>query len=382
MAEFVRTEGAVLPVSGPLAVARNRERLAKVAASWAKAFPSSAAALDGYGRALELQGLLDGVDSTRPWALAIYRRARAGAKDSGVHLLAGADQVRVFAKLGRYAEAQSLADSLLQSPAQTSESASILAGLAALTGRPLLAASLARRAAPDVNFLTTEGRPVQLPLTIGETAIAYLALASFQAPSDSMRAVDRRLLSQVDNLVARSDRSNVINAAFATPRALAYPVLGTAMMFQGSIGGNMLLALQQDLMRGDTAAVRQRLTSRGTKSRPVVYSELSLDLVLRESQMLLQIGDTTMARAELEAMIASLPATGLGLLGDLPHISIPQAAALPLSLALLADLTAYKGDHAAAEQLASGARALLAGSEPALSPVVERLRSVSKTAPQ
>ena len=47
------------------------------------------------------------------------------------------------------------------------------------------------------------------------------------------------------------------------------------------------------------------------------------------------------------APLAAFPATGLGLLGDVPHISIPQAAALPLSIALLADLTAYYQAHPA-----------------------------------
>jgi tetratricopeptide (TPR) repeat protein len=383
MADLVQQKGPSFPASIPAAVKHNRERLSRVASAWARAFPSSSTALEAYGRSLELEGRLAGNDTTAPWALTAYRHARTAREDSTGRLQAGVGEVRVLVKLGRYPEARALADTLLLvSDARLSGNANMLAGLAALTGRPFLAAELVRRAATDTRFFTTDGREVQLPLSVRENALGYLALAAFQAPVDSLRVADHRLLNQVDNLIARPARAEAVNAVFAQPRALAYPVLGATMAYQGKIGGSMLLGLQDDLVRGDTANVRRRLAARSTPQHPMLYSEIALDQLLRENQILLQIGDTLGARTGLERTLDALPASGLGMLGEPPQESIPQAAAVPLLLALSADLAADRGDRVTARRLAAGALALIDEASLPLRPVVDRLHTIALTTPQ
>jgi tetratricopeptide (TPR) repeat protein len=378
IADLARNDSKAFPASTPAAVARNRERLARVASEWARAFPNSATALETFGQALELQGRLDGPDSTQAWAAVYFRRARSVAGDTGARLTASLGELRVLVKLGRYDRARKLADSLLARSSKVSgEEAGMLAGAAALTGRPLLAAELARQAGPNVRFATTSGDELSLPPALKASALAYLALAAFQVPADSLRAVDQRILSLIELVVDRRDRPAVVNATIAVPRALAFPAMGNAMTYQGTIGGNLLLRVQADLLRSDTASAHALLLRPWGSGRQVLASEVPLDLALRESQMLLLLGDTVAGRQRLEQTLSSLPATGLGLLGDNPHISIPQAAAVPLALALGADLAAYRGDHDTARKLAGDALSLIDQRSEPMQPLVERLRRLN-----
>jgi hypothetical protein len=125
------------------------------------------------------------------------------------------------------------------------------------------------------------------------------------------------------------------------------------------------------------------LLDAGRFGRQVLSSEAQLDLTLRQCQILLSLGDTAAARTRLEQTIAALPASGLGLLGDEPHASIPQAAALPLTLGLGAELAAYRGDRALARRLAGDALNLIDQTGESLQPLIGRLRRLGEsTQPQ
>ncbi len=377
--QLAQNDAVAFPASTPAAVARNQTRLGRVAAEWARAFPNSSAALTTLGRAFELQGRLDGPDSAQGWALATYHRARGVTGDTASRLEAGLGEVRVLIKLGQYAKARTVADSLLASSNQADgTTAGWLAGLAALTGRPYLAADLARRAGPNEEFATTGGDELKLPATIKGTALAYLTLAAFQVPVDSMRAVDRRLLTQIETGIEKRGRAAAVNATIAIPRALAYPALGPGMTYQGNIGAYHLLRLQAEMLRGDTAAVRELIAGPTTTGRTLLPSEVPLYIVLRESQLLLTLGDTVEARAKLEQSLSSLPSTGLELVGALPHASIPEAAALPLALSLAAELAGSRGDREAGKRMAVDALALMDQQSGPLQPTIDRLRKLSQ----
>jgi hypothetical protein len=378
--ELARNDARAFPASTPAAIVRNRERLGRVAAEWARAFPNSSVALETYAQTLELQGRLDGPDTTQAWAANYFRRARSIKADTSTRLTASLGEVRVLIKLGRYDSARRLADSLLANAKSTSgANAGLLAGAAALTGRPLLAAELASRAGADARFATTSGEELSLPPALKGSALGYLALASSQVPVDSMLAVDRRILSQIDATVSKKDRPAVVNATIAMPRALAFPAMGNTMTYQGAIGGSLLLQLQADLLRADTASAHRLLLKPFGTGRQVLASEVPLDLALRQAQMLLFLGDTAAGRQLIELSLSSLPASGLGLLGDNPHISIPQAAAVSLALALSADLAAYRGDPGTARQLAGDALSLIDQRSEPMQPLVERLRKFNET---
>ncbi|PYP43263.1 MAG: hypothetical protein DMD42_10620, partial [Gemmatimonadetes bacterium] len=161
------------PPSHLAAVARNRRILMEVSTSFADAFPDEPVAHRTLARALESVGTLE-VGEPRS-AIVEFGEAQRLERHAGQRARDAADRVRVLIKVGDFAGARRLGDSLLRvAPRATAG----VAGVAVLLGRP----SLARHffATEDTAWLpsSADNQPVAIPLGTAQAGLALLAYAA------------------------------------------------------------------------------------------------------------------------------------------------------------------------------------------------------------
>jgi hypothetical protein len=284
----------------------------------------------------------------------VVRRARVLRGDSAALRLAVAE-VRVLAKLERFAEARALADSLLAAPHAEGD-VERLAVLAALTGRAERAAALSRRAAR-----ARHGDPA-LPdsvadATLREAAAAYRTFAAVGAPPESVLATRARVAALVATRLAPDRRPAAREALLAQPAPLAWLAVGAPALAGLEADGGYHVALARAAARGDRAAVREGFRAlrqaRGAETRGL---PTTFDAALVEATLHLWLGDTTAAAATLDGPLDVLAHQSTLLLDD-----VVQSAALPRAMALRAELARRAGDAALAGRWTRGATALLGG---------------------
>ncbi len=354
IAEVVQGQGPSFPSSTTAAVKRNRETLARVTSEWVAAYPRSSVALLARGMALEMSGTLESATAGAESALTSYRLARSAATDTATRVAAGAAEVRVLVKLDRLRLAQSLADSLLSLARYPDPAtAGTLASLAALIGRPFRTQELMRAAAPSVTLRTSTGDSIIVPLRTRQAALELLAISALGAPGDSLPGMEARLTREIGTAVPRDDRARVTDAVLGVPRALSFSSRGVRGPPPPPKGANRLLQMQFEVTHGDTALVRRWLGERDRLSRSVLLSEVALNGVIGRAQLYLALRDTSAARTLLAQAIEGLSGAGLALVGDVPQASVPQAAAVPMIMALGAELAARSGDATEASRLAT-----------------------------
>lgn len=372
VARFGALEGAELyPPSNPAAIGRNRAALRQITDTWVREFPGSDAALEAQGAVLELQGLLD-APPDEPAALARYDQASELSADAATRLRLVLARIRVLLKLDRLEEARQLADSVLQSGPPDAEAAALHAGLAVLTGRPSLAATLLRRSAPEYAPMDTAGRELSVPLRLKETALSVIAFTAVGAPADSLR----RLLLEGDRLArafaAPEDRASVRLALFGAPWGQLFPAPLAALQDEPP-ASEYLLVLQAAFRRGDTAAVRSRLQALSRARRHRTPGTVSPDFALQEAQLYLALGDSAAAAAQLDDLLMGLPSLGRDL------FSQPlQAGALVRAMALRARLADHAGERELSRRWAASVLRLWREAESSLGPEVAAMRQLAR----
>src|SRR5581483_7108567 len=164
----------------------------EVTAAWVAAFPREPRARRALAYALEVEGKL---------------------------VAAGAGRMSAAAE---FAAARRAGDSLLRAARQ---SASGMAGVAVLLGRPALAARLF--VPEDSSFLpaAADNQPVSLPFPTARLGLALLAYAAAGAPADSIAALESRVADAVEYLPPPV-RPLARSALLDTPADLAFDVLG------------------------------------------------------------------------------------------------------------------------------------------------------------
>jgi len=355
------------------AVSHNRELLRRITGSWVAAFPKSPAAIESEARALELVGELSSTQTASDSALGKYRSARRLATDPTDNLSLAVSELRVLLKLERFADAKRLADSLLaQTATVTVEGAPLLAGVAALTGRAALAATLMQRGAGTMEIWSPAGQPLTVPLPLRETASALEAYSALGAPSDSIQAVVRRIHRQLGTLVQGVDRDQAARAILPRSLALAAPAPVLAGQASTLSGADYLLDLQLASYAGDTAAVRaglQRLAKLRTGFRP---GDIAIEVTLQEAMLQLVLGDSLAAARRLDGVLQALPSFGEDLVGR-----VQQAGALVRIMKLRAELAARTGEHDVARRWTTPVVTLWSSAEPSFRQQAEDLRRLT-----
>ncbi len=357
----------VEPPSHLAAVARNRRILMEVSTSFADAFPDEPSAHRTLARALESAGELE-VGEPRS-AIVEFREAQRLERQPGQRARDAADRVRVLIKVGDFAGARRLGDSLLRVAPRATPG---VAGVAVLLGRP----SLARHffATEDTAWLpsSADNQPVAIPLGTAQAGLALLAYAAAGAPADSIVALERRLDERMAGVPA-ARRALMQSALLDVSAELVFDALGLRPAHRTRPPGPRLeMVLQWRLAHGDTASVRTSLDSleRAHGGR-LSSGESTPDGVYMNTRLLVALGDTATAERTLSAPLDSLVALHTATLQYLP-----LAGCLVRNMALRAELAAVRGDMSTARRWAGAVATLWAGAEPALRPTVDRMTRI------
>lgn len=358
------------------AAGRGQRMLYEVARAWATAFPRSADASEALAIAMESAG--DTGSAGAPTLRAVVRNARAQATEPAQRARLAGAETRVLLKLGDFAAARRLADSLLaRAPAGAPPAAALqLAGIAALTGHAHRAAELLRRAAPADTIYTADGRPVLPPAPMRDAARSMLAYAALGAPRDSVVALEHRVDRLARSWLPPAEQARARDDALALPLSLAVPIIGPAPVLRLHGTQSARVRMQMALARGDTAGVRARLAELRRTRRPLRAGDLLVHGTYQDAWLLVTLGDTAEAMETLDLALDALPTLGTGLL------EVTQAAGLVRAMALRAELAERRGDADRARRWASAVVTLWGDADPPLQPLVARMRRIAAPVPR
>ncbi|MGH7663265.1 MAG: protein kinase domain-containing protein [Gemmatimonadaceae bacterium] len=362
--------GGQSPTAGT-ATDRNRALLLQITTSWVRAFEMSADAHEALGRALEAVGSLKGPGS----ALDAVGRARALTVAPVQRLRLAIAETRLRLRLGEFIAARSLADSILAAHPDPNEADSyVLAPLAALVGRASLSARLVRRSAELDTFYTPEGRPLRAPRAVLEPTRALLVFAALGAPVDSMIALSAEVQKSIRAYFEWSQWTQRRDELLTVPLTLAFPVLGDLPPALGGSGADHILRMQRALLDRDFAGVRELHVDVQRRRDGRRAGDVSIDGTFLEASLLTAIGDTAAAIDLLDRSLEALPTLGPSLLER-----VEQAGCLVRAMVLRAELAAANRDTVIARRWALPVVELWSGADPALVPVVQRMRVLAAT---
>ncbi|MEP6689620.1 MAG: serine/threonine-protein kinase [Gemmatimonadaceae bacterium] len=366
---------AAAPGTIPTTTSEAREHarlvLLEITRRWRAAFPKSPDALEQMATVLDAQGEASAAGQSDGTALESVRTARGLATEGAQRRRLAITEVRLLVKRSDFLAARTLADSLLAATASVPLSAveaGDLAPLAALTGRLQRTSSLLVQSASDYRATLPNGREVTVPRSALEPALALLASCAVGAPADSLSAQVRRLDAVIQGLVAPAQRATVREALLWQPVDIAFPALREVNL---PSEGGYVADMRRAALRHDRIKVRARYEELERQRAPLRPGDVAIDASLQEAAILLAVGDSAAAVERLDAALATLPVL---------QLSFDQPAApgsLVRAMALRAELADHAGDRQTAARWARAVTVLWANADPALQPVVQRMRAIS-----
>jgi len=328
-----------LPTSRFAAAERNRKVLGEVLAEWVRAFPQSADAHEALAGVLEALGEIRLVRQGRPSAFGELRAARELTADTAQRLRLSVAQVRLYLRVGEYARARALADSVLaRSREPGPRDAALLAPLAVLTGRVEDARALLRSAAPEQKFLDKDGY-VDIPVPLAEAQADALLYAAMGLAAES-EAAEARVEQLVRAWIAPATRPDARAVLLNAPRRLGFPQSAARARRAPLEGADFMVEMQQAIAQGRPDSARRELAKlrevRGAR-RP---GDTAVDFVLAEAGILLALGDTARAVEELDRFLVALEAMPVTVLQG-----VDETAAVVRAMQLRSTLAARAGDR-------------------------------------
>lgn len=356
-----RFQGAeVVPGGLGLAVRRERELFHDIATAWVTAFPQSPDAVEAVAVSLGMLG--------DPTALDTLRRARRLATTAEQNTrLAGAEvwmrlKFSVPSDVAGLRLARALADSVLRArPAPTGREPVVLASLAALTGRAMLAAALSRSPASVADWV--------IPGPLEHTAGPLLVFAALGGPLDSLVALERQTDSVIDHRFVAPMQQEARTHWLGRPAAVAFPTYRFTSLEKLVGGGYDLVDAEAALVRGDTVATQRIFADLAVARRALPVADLSMDALYPETWLLASLGDTQRAIKWLDPTLGALPASAPETFFDAAN-----AGALVRAMALRAELADQTGDRVTAKRWATIVATLWSDADPFLESVVRRMQ--------
>jgi serine/threonine protein kinase len=341
------------------AVLRQRRIFSEIAIAWLASDPLDPAAMEALGIALELLG--------DPGARDTLARARALSATGSDSLRLAVHDVWLRLKLSvphdeiGIREARAKADSLLAAHSRDAAGQhALLAGLAALTGRASLAASISQQEVlqPSHRALVSAARP-------GGSLLAFAALGG---PTDTLRALEARVSAAIESSVPAADRRFARQQWLARAATLAFPDLAAHGPGASAMGEDPLLDAQIALLRRERSVAEDYVADVRRARASVRAADLSYDGVYPEARLLVQLGDSAAAIAWIDPVLAALPYTS-----PLAMADAPAAGAFVRTMALRASLARRAGDSAAAGRWAKAVALLWSDADEFLRPTVHEL---------
>lgn len=352
------------------AIVGNLARLRERALAWVDAAEDDADAHETLGLILESTGELSGEGSSALEQVARARKIAAAASDSTTAsymrtLRLGVSDVRLRLKLKRFAEAGSLADSILTWPEPgTRDSSSVLAdqmvgALAALTGRVVRVRAIDRRYAAEYPVRMPSGLITTLPAEIGADANALFTHAAFGGPSDSITTISNRISLELAALFPKSDLPNLRSAVLRRPLSLAAPDVGPRMLASLGPTSDLFSNAVRGLANNDRRAARAYADSMTALHADYAPGEITMDAVLQLAWLLSELGDLSAASVLLDNAFRGLSKMPTSTLEE-----APIAAALVRSMILRAELAVKQADQRTATEWSNAAAALWGRGDP------------------
>ncbi len=366
-------EPRTIPATQRQAIALNRERLLQIVRNWTAAFPDSARANLALGRALELNGWLDGGGTVDRSALAAVQKARQVSRTRKDSVEAGLIEARVLLKLERFQEVRAIADRFLDrtrglEPGEARD----LIGLAALTGRPSVAAALGKAGA-RVLAEAPSGPYRMIALPVLETWQAFMAYASIGSPLDSITALATRLDTLLQVYPAPTNLGGFVECDISWyPRSLAFTELRQVTERRDCWDTNALLGMQWAANQNSPEEVGRQFSEVQGGRGDFTEGEVSFEHPYNEARVLLQVGDTARATQHLSRALAAIRALRTSVITE-----PPQAASLVRAMALRAELAAKAGETVTARLWAERVIALWRDGEPAVESTLVRMQQLA-----
>ena len=362
----------VIPEGPRSAVARNVQNLLKVTAMWLRAFPSSPDAWASRAAVLEITGDLEGPSDSMA-AMPALHRALTLATSRADSLSLETIRTQLLIKLGRFDQAQRLADSIVRrSDAPTAEEADRLTGLAALTGQAGRLAQLMRLSSSLPLAPITDEYPAGAHPALRASLGALMAFAALGGPADSASRMLRVVDDQIRAYIAKDDRAAYRDEALVYPMMLLHPSEVAGLAVPARPPRLYLRRFQYYLQRGDTVALRAALDTLDRVRSDGTPSSVAVEAVYHEAVLMLALGDTAAALRHLDQSLDGLAAAGRDI------VNRPAAAgSLVRAMMLRAQLAARLHDLPMARRWAAAAAALWAHADPELQPSVDSMRRIA-----
>jgi tRNA A-37 threonylcarbamoyl transferase component Bud32 len=350
------------PPAKTLAIRRQREVFREIATGWVAAYPRSADAVEALAVSLALLGdvsALDTLKRARTLAVSPEESVRVGGLEVWLRVL-----FSIPSDVTGCRAAKGLADSLLfKLPPDQAPDATLLASLAALTGRARLMAALLRR--PEAI------RKWDVPRPLVETALPLTGFAALGGPLDTLQDLERRVSATIETELPAPLRKRQRLLWLARPATLAFPAYEFSSIPRLVGQGDYLLDAQAAFLRGDTVTVKQLFADLGS-ARRFERADVTLDALYPEALLLSLTGDVTGAVEWLEPTLDGLRTAEPELFLD-----PTRAAALVRAAALRADLADRIGDHEQARRWATVVSILWSDADAFLQPIVRRMNRLS-----
>jgi len=334
------------------ALVYSRMLLRTMALDWARTFPTDADAHAMLATALEATGELTPARPGAPSALAEAEAARRGPGaplESRIGVTHAEIEVRLLFKLGDYAAARALADSVLGAQREPrADAIDELASIAALIGRARAALDVQLIGAGDYDVLLPDGRARHIEPALSGPAIALFTYAALGAPADTIRSLDAQVESLLPIYTTSGERAIVRDALLGRALSLAVPVTGPDLVGRVQARGNYLIDLEQKLARGDRVGVRVGLDAVARDRARQLPTATTPDAAYEEAWLRAAIGDTAASIRQLDANLQALPTVTARISTDLG-----LAAALPRLMVLRAELGARRQDGTGARWAAA-----------------------------
>ena len=331
--DFEQDNSAAFRAQMAAAFSKNRDVLLGITRSWTQTYPFSSDAFRALAAVRENRDELEGADPSAG-ALQALNKAKKLANTRADSLAIGEAETRVLLKLGRYPQAASLADSVLDGLGEPSAANwKSVARLAALTGRFGVYEAALRFFASD------HAKARGLDQAVGRAGGQLLARTTLPICGQHAHAAEQSLRTLIQTRVRPEDRD--MASAVVLGHGLSYMALCTdgKSMLSATRDPSTITRAQIAFARGDIATARALVRELDDDRRSMRAGDMAVNLAVRHAGVLLHMGDTASAVRILDNTLDAIPTLSASIFGDHPL----EPAMLLRAMIMRSDLSATVG---------------------------------------
>jgi serine/threonine protein kinase/tetratricopeptide (TPR) repeat protein len=349
------------------ALTRDASILREFATRWTREEPKNPQAHEALANVLETSGELFADRPGKASAISSLRVARQFSPP-GTQVRIAAREVWVNLKGSRFVEARTLADSILDAKLGSDNmDPRAMLGLAAITGRLAKASDFASASRDWVPASSAD-----LPYAINEAAARLFVHAAFGVCGEQLNESERALDSKLDSFISDEEKSRVRAEIKARPLSMMAPCTNAQSALRILNPTSRISRLQQAYARNEKRRLATMLDSAIAETRLRRPGDLSLDYTYQLAWLRAAAGDSSGAMKQLDQALDALPSVSTMSLRE-----GATAASAVRAMILCADLASRAGDTRTARKWSRAVVILWGGADPALQPIVRRMRALA-----